>query len=149
MSDCEEDAIARERITSRRRDVAVIGLRDRSGRLLLIRTTRLPSWWQPVGGGIDANESNPMETVIRKAAEEIGVDLSRSAIRFVLEAPYDFGVGSVFFFESTYRGEPASLRIDRSQIVEHRWIPLGVAEELPMFPATQRFIDRLLREQTN
>ncbi len=34
-----------------KRDVAVVGLRDAEGDVLLMRTHTLPDLWQPVGGG--------------------------------------------------------------------------------------------------
>ena len=43
--------VERERAKHPKRIVAVVFLYDRNGRVLLVRTKRLPTQWQPIGGG--------------------------------------------------------------------------------------------------
>jgi len=75
--------VERERRLNGGRDVAVVGLRDPEGRVLMVQTRRFPSRWQPIGGGIDPGDSGPVATLVRELGEEAGLELGADAFRQV------------------------------------------------------------------
>lgn len=127
----------------KKRDVAGVGIRDSIGRILLIRTHRLPEHWQPVGGGIEEGET-PIEAALREVYEEIGIQLRAEQIKLSLKAPYDFGEGTVYFFETTLHSSLPEFVFKENEIAEHRWFEIAQAQELPAFPATKTFLDSLV-----
>ncbi|HEX6754909.1 MAG TPA: NUDIX hydrolase [Mycobacteriales bacterium] len=134
--------VRREQTNNAQRNVAVVGLRNERGEVLMIETSRLPGSWQPVGGGVDPDDAGPEHAAVREAKEELDVDLALTDLEFVAKAPYDFGVGWVHFFEAVL---PSSvpLKFNEREILQHRWVPLSEARELPSFPATKRFLEML------
>lgn len=130
----------------RRRDVAVAALLDEEQRVLLVRTRRLPEYWQPVGGGVEPGDGgDPRNTATRELREELGLDLPEDALRPSLEARYDFGEGTVHFFVADLP-EAADLSVDNDEIVQMRCFDVSEATHLPVYPATKRFLEHLGRQ---
>ena len=130
----------------RHRDVAVAALVDGDRRVLLVRTRRLPEFWQPVGGGVEPDDGGePRNAATRELREELGLDLPRDALRPSLETPYDFGQGTVHFFVADLP-EAADLAVDNREILELRCFEMSEAVQLPAYPATKRFLEHLGRE---
>ncbi|GAA1014369.1 hypothetical protein Aple_079670 [Acrocarpospora pleiomorpha] len=132
--------VMRERKINANRNVAVVALRDEDGRVLMIRTSRLPSRWQPIGGGMNPDESSPVDTLRREVREEAGIDLLPQDLRPIVEAPYDFGEGTVYFFEAEIGDRKSKIRLAENEITEHRWVTVDEARRLPVFPATEKFL---------
>ena len=130
-----------------KRNVAVIGLRNNSRKILLVRTRKLPDAWQPVGGGIKAVDTSAEGAVIREVKEEIGIDINPSSLNLKLTVPYDFGEGNIYFFEATLQ-QGLQLSVDSTEILECRWFNLREAELLPAFPATKQFLKLLATENS-
>jgi 8-oxo-dGTP pyrophosphatase MutT (NUDIX family) len=135
--------VRREQIVNGSRNVAVVGLRDPQGRLLMVRTRRLPERWQPIGGGMEPADASPVETLIRELKEEADADFAEDDFRPVIEARYDFGNGKVHFFEAKIDPRHQTLHFNPHEIVEHRWFTVSEARHLPVFPATRRFLSAI------
>jgi 8-oxo-dGTP diphosphatase len=140
--DKSDPNVAREMQKNATRNVAVVGVFDSDGRILLVRTKRLPSKWQPIGGGMKPYDQTPLETVKRELREEIGLDLPDEAFELQLTTNYDFGEGKVYFY-TTNLPAGASLNFDASELEEWKWVPWEAVQSLEMFPATQSFIAHL------
>jgi 8-oxo-dGTP pyrophosphatase MutT (NUDIX family) len=87
-----------------------------------IGSSRLPEYWQPVGGGVEPGDRSIRDAVARERREELKLELAHEALRFEISTPYDFGQGRVH---------------------QRHWFELPAALELPAFPATQRFLRHL------
>ncbi len=119
-------------------------MRDSQNRVLLVRTAKLPGRWQPAGGGIEEGES-PTEAAIREILEETNISLVKSKLQLVAEIPYDFGVGTIYFFQYKL---PESLTLSnlsfsKKEIIDHEWFYLEQTKSLPLFDATSKFLDIL------
>ncbi|MFJ8811634.1 NUDIX hydrolase [Amycolatopsis thermoflava] len=143
--DLNEKGVARERKEHGRRNVAVVGLRNADDQILMIRTNRLPSRWQPIGGGVESSDKSPADALIREVFEELSISLDPSDLKAVLQAPYDFGEGTVFFYEAFFDPRVHRIKIDTEEIAESRWFDLSEAMRLPVFPATKTFLKILSR----
>jgi len=130
-----------------KRDVAVVALRDKDGRVFLVRTHRLKDWWQPVGGGVDPEDASPLMAAARETKEELGVTLDPAKLHLVITAPYDFGEGTVYFFEVFVDAESLAMTIDAKEIIDNRWFALDECLALPTFDATGQFLKRLNDER--
>ncbi len=116
--------------------MAVAALLDDDDRVLLVRTRRLPGYWQPVGGGVEPGDRSFLDAATRELREELGLDLAREALRFELRTPYDFGQGEVQFFSARLpRPRVHELAPNQDEIEELCWSPLAAALELPGNPA--------------
>ncbi len=62
MSNSSDLNAIREATKNPIRNVAVAGLLDEQGNILLVRTKRLPNHWQPIGGGIRPCDGSPAHT---------------------------------------------------------------------------------------
>jgi 8-oxo-dGTP pyrophosphatase MutT (NUDIX family) len=134
--------IERERSKNPKRTAAVALLFDEDGKVLLVRTKRLPNEWQPIGGGVKAYDLSPSHTVAREILEETGLHFHPDDFVHIMDAPYDFGDGTVYFFKVAFP-KGATLIMDESELEEWRWISLSSARSLPMFPATSKCLDYL------
>jgi 8-oxo-dGTP pyrophosphatase MutT (NUDIX family) len=123
-----------------RRDVAVVGLRDEEGNVLLMRSHKLPELWQPIGGGIDREDASPAAAAVRELQEELGLNIDPSALEEVLTTPYDFGEGTVYFFETRVYRDNLVLHVQTNEVVEHRWFSRQELNSLPAMPATQIYL---------
>jgi len=121
------------------RQVAVLLLINREYQVFLVRTKGLPNHWQPLGGGIDAEDASPEDAVLREVWEEARLDLSREDLVHLCDVPYDFGDGVIYSFAARL-GDAAPIIIDHAEIEEARWFALREAALLQMFPATSRIL---------
>ena len=126
------------------RNVAVVGLRDGEGNVLLMRSHKLPELWQPVGGGIDQEDVSPSAAAAREVREELGLFLNARDLKQVLTTPYDFGEGTVYFFETSVDRTNLELHIDPEEVRECAWFSLDKLESLPAMPATRKYLQYLL-----
>ena len=141
--DKNDPNVARESRVNPQRDVVILGLINFDNSILLVRTTRFPDHWQPIGGGMRESDKSPIDAVKRELKEESHIDLPLSKIQFEIETKYDFGKGKVYFY--TARLQPdVVLKFDKSEINEWRWFKIKDALSLKMFPATRKFIEHLL-----
>jgi 8-oxo-dGTP pyrophosphatase MutT (NUDIX family) len=126
-----------------RRDVAVVGLRDEEDRLLLVRTRRFPDRWQPIGGGIDSADASPIEALVREVEEEVSLTLREDDFTPIVQTRYDFGEGTVHFYEARIGRLASTISFNRREILGHRWVRLDQTDDLLVFPATQEFLKAL------
>ena len=143
MNPSEDPNIAKYKgIMPTKRDVAVVGLRDDHGKVLMARARSLPEWWHPLGGGIEPSDTSPQAAVCREVKEELGIDLNPQKLQFVLTAPYDFGEGTMYFYETPFdRSTP--ITVDQNEIVELQWLAPEEALALPLLPGAITFFKRL------
>lgn len=125
-----------------KRNVAMVGLIDESGRILLARTAKLPQSWHVIGGGIEPEDKTPKAAVIREVKEELGIDLDPNSLKFIITVPYDFGEGSIHHF-TTLLSKDIELHVDKNELVEHKWFSLDEAVKLPMYDALRTFLGEL------
>lgn len=125
-----------------KRNVAMVGLINEGGQILLTRTTKLPQSWHAIGGGIDPEDESPETAVVRELKEELDITLDPKELKFIITVPYDFGEGSIHYYSAPL-SKDAVLHVDENEIVEHRWFPLQEAKELPMYNALRTFLDEL------
>jgi 8-oxo-dGTP pyrophosphatase MutT (NUDIX family) len=137
----EDAVILRERRNNARRDVAIVGLRNERGDVLMIETRRLPGSWQPVGGGVDPEDTTPEQAAVREVKEELDLELAVDDLTFVMDAPYEFGEGTVHCFEATL--SPAACLQFNKEILRHQWLPVSEARKLPAFKATVQFLQAI------
>ena len=139
MSNCYKSDlnVVRERKENPTRYVVVVGLVDENQRILLIRSTRLPNQWQPVGGGIEPGDATPIDALVREVSEETSLGLTADDLEYEITADYDFGCGKVYCYSARIDSdEPVSF--SRREVVEHRWFSLEEALQVDSFPATKR-----------
>lgn len=138
-----DSSIAKEKKDNPIRNVSIIALRDKDDNILLVRTKRLPNYWQPIGGGIEKGES-PIETAVRELYDETKLLFNKDNFIKILEVPYDLGEGTIYCFDTNKIISNDILDIDMNQIEEYKWYTLKEAKQLPMFPATSSFISTLI-----
>lgn len=125
-------------------DAAVCALQA-AGRLLLVRTRRLPGYWQPPGGLIEEGDGSAASAAARELGEELGITVAVNSMRLVSVEPSDVNGGQVFFFAASIPpGE--EVRPAPGEILEHKWVSVDSADRLPMKPASTAFLRRLLAE---
>ena len=121
-----------------KRDVAVVGIRDSAGRVFLVRTHKLTEWWQPIGGGVDPEDITPQAAAIREVKEELGIEIELVDLKLIIETPYDFGEGTVYFYETKIDPE-TSFTIDPVEIVAVSR-PEDVARLKPLLATIKRCV---------
>jgi ADP-ribose pyrophosphatase YjhB (NUDIX family) len=136
-------SIEKEKKENPIRSVSIIALRDKDNKILLVRTKRLPNYWQPVGGGIEKGET-PIEAAVRELYDETKLLFEEKNFIKVMEVPYDLGEGTIYCFNTNIVISNEMLDIDMSQMEEYKWYTLNEAKQLPMFPATISFINYLI-----
>ena len=140
----DDEYVRRERREYPVRTVAVVVLVDTQERILLVRTTRLPNHWQPLGGGVKSSDASPEAAAMREVYEEFGIKLASSKVRKVCDTAYDFGVGTVHFFIAPAPRE-FNIKVNEVELAAWQWVPLQVALTLPMFPATEKCLQFLAK----
>jgi len=117
---------------------------DEYHRVLVVRPTRRPELWQPIGGRSEQVDRDPMATVIREAREEIGIRLDPSQLIKLETADRDVGKGKVHFWVKFIEsGLP--IDIAPAEILAWDWIPLDMLADLPMYTGTRAALERLRR----
>jgi len=129
-------------------EVAVAGLFDDANRVLLVRTRRLPGFWQPAGGRVQPEDPTPLDALTRELREELQLEMDREAFRPELVTSHDLGPGRVHFF-SAKLDDPDKIEADYQEIIEMRWFPLATALELRAFPATSKFLKALASRENH
>ena len=130
-----------------KREVAVVGLRDMEGNVFLVRTHKLTEWWQPVGGGVDPEDTSPVDTAVREAQEELGIFIDPSSLTLILVTPYDFGEGNVYFYEALVDRESLVMKIDEVEVIDHKWFSPQESLKLKAFPATVAFLQKVAQQK--
>ena len=143
--DKQDPNVARELRINPHRDVVVVGLIKNDNSVLLVRTTRFPDHWQPIGGGMRESDESLLDAVKREVKEESQIELPVSEIRFEIETEYDFGEGRVYFYTAKVLPD-VNPRFDTSEINDWRWFDIKDTRLLKMFPATKKFIEHLLHK---
>lgn len=123
-------------------DAVVVVIEAPDGRLLLIEragATSYPGFWNPVTGGFEAElDSTLIDTCVREAREEIGLDIkvvgklwtsTTSGAHFVLH-----------WFLADMRNPDQQPVPDPEEVGRWQWIqPARVAELTPAFEDTRRY----------
>jgi len=125
-----------------KRDVVIVALENSDLDILMVRTHRFPDKWQPVGGGVEPHDENPLAAIVREVKEEVGISLDVSALEHIITVPFDFGEGSVYCYQYPLK-DTSMIMVDKEEIAEVRWVKVGDALNLPMYPATESFIKTL------
>lgn len=128
-----------------KRNVAVLGFINDREEVLLVRTRKYPDYWQPFGGGIEEEDKDARAAIVREMYEEAGLRIDREAMREVVQTPFDFGEGAVFFFTTPFPSEQ-TMKINAEEIVETKWFPVKDTENIPAYPATKTFLGILRKE---
>ena len=124
------------------RNVSIIGLLNKDKEILLVRTSKLPNYWQPIGGGMEPFDESPLDTIKREVREEVNLILESDQIEELLRTSYDFGKGYIFFFVASYF-EMNKITFNKNEILEHKWISINEALNLEHLPATGFFLEFL------
>jgi 8-oxo-dGTP pyrophosphatase MutT (NUDIX family) len=127
-----------------KRNVAVLGFINDREEVLLVRTRRYPDYWQPIGGGIDKEDRDARATTVREVYEEAGLRIDRETMSEVVQTPFDFGEGIVFFFTAPFPNDQ-TMKTDEEEIAESKWFSIKDTENIPAYPATKTFLG-ILRE---
>lgn len=109
-------------------------------RILVVRTSRYPEVWQPIGGGIEDGET-PEDAALREVEEETGWVLRKEDLTLRLAVPMDAHPGTLTFFTATAPPSPPALGVD--EIIDFRWVSVNEARKLEAFPAARRFFEIL------
>lgn len=136
-----EENAERERHDNAFREVAVLVLKRADGTMLMMRTQRLPGSWQHIGGGVQAQDHTPRETLSREAKEELGLTLDPAQMEFLGDLPYDFGHGIIHCYTATTDESDPELDPDSDEVAEVKWVGVATALSLPTFPATRRLLE--------
>lgn len=112
--------------------------------LLLLTTPQRGGFWQPVTGGVDADEK--LEDAARREAQE------ETRLRFLgmprpIGEDFEFESRGIRFRESGFvmEADPASeVMIDPKEHVEYRWIEANDAIPLLRFPSNAAILRALL-----
>lgn len=116
-------------------DCSCVGL-VRNGRMLVVQTNDYPDRFQPVGGHVDAGETD-VDAAVREVSEETGWVLAPNELALTLLAPMDVGPGTLsFYLAAAPEGEPT---IDAAEIADYRWVDVDEISRLPAFPGARRF----------
>lgn len=138
------DELYLDSTTGADRWASFVFLVDEYHRVLVVRPTRRPELWQPIGGRSEQADRNPIATVIREAREEIGVHLDPSQLIELGIAERDVGKGKVHFWMKFLK---SALPIDITtiEILAWDWVPLHSLADLPMYAGTRIAVERLRR----
>ena len=126
-------------------DVVIGGLLS-EGRILLVRTRGLPDYWQPPGGKVQDGDSSTFAALRRELLEELGLQLKDGELPIFMTAPSDVSAGVIFFVVIRLNNQP-DLEVQRSEILECRWVRVAEALELPMKAATRQFMRSLIKAE--
>lgn len=116
---------------------------DRAGRLLILRPSYKPKWSIP-GGQMEPDGESPWEACRRETFEECGLRLERgrlAAVDFLRPRDDPERPGGVrFLFDCGAFDDPTlrSIRLQRSEILEHRFVALEEAYERLSGPLRRR-----------
>jgi 8-oxo-dGTP pyrophosphatase MutT (NUDIX family) len=131
------------RIRRKTQDAVFVALRDRNGRVLLVRGPRSYGLvWQFVGGKVETTDVNPTAAIVREVTEETGVRLHPSDLRLLGTAPFEFGGGTAYFFEALL-AENAKISCPQAEITESRWFYIADARRVRSWPSTRESLDLL------
>ena len=110
-------------------------------RLILLRTSYRRDWTAP-GGGIKSGE-RPIDTVLREAAEELGLHLRAQDLHLVevSEHYWENRHDKVYLFESQLAEMPL-IQIDNREIVEARSVTLAEAQALNVALPLRNYLRR-------
>jgi 8-oxo-dGTP pyrophosphatase MutT (NUDIX family) len=116
-------------------------IRDPDGRLLILKPTYKKGWTIP-GGQIDPDGESPWDACRREAHEECGLVVERArlaCVDFLTPMPSRPG-GVRFLFDcgTLSRAVLAEVRLQESEIEDHRLVELGEAIELLSGPLRRR-----------
>lgn len=132
-----------ESVTTSTREAVVAVLRQ-DGRVLVIRRgpqARMPGYWAPLSGTIEAGESQ-QEALVREVREEVGLRVTPQAK--VWECPSEDGVYVLHWWTAAVH-DPDALRPDPGEVSEARWVtPAEYALLDPTFRGDEPFFTDIL-----
>ena len=118
-------------------------IRDRRGRLLILKPTYKKGWTIP-GGQIEADGESPWEACRRETLEECGLEVTHGTLVCVdfLRPKTDRPGGVRFLFDcGTFSDEQlTALRVQGGEIERHRFVDDAEAEELLRGPIRRRVL---------
>jgi 8-oxo-dGTP pyrophosphatase MutT (NUDIX family) len=140
--DTSDPRVIQESRKNPKREVAVVGLMNSHGCILLVRTRKFPDHWQPIGGGVQPEDASPLDAVIRELKEEAGLTFVPPDFKLHLTTGYDFGEGHIYFYIASVP-ETTELTFDPEEIAEWKWFPIDSLDVVAAFPAAQSFFKSL------
>jgi 8-oxo-dGTP pyrophosphatase MutT (NUDIX family) len=115
---------------------------DDAHRVLVVRPTRRPELWQPIGGRSEHLDRDPMATVIREIREEVGVHLDPSQLIELGVMERDVGKGKAYFWIACVKSG-MTISIAAIEILAWDWMALDSLTDLPMYPGTRAMLESL------
>lgn len=109
---------------------------DSSGRLLIVKPTYKKGWSIP-GGQMEAGES-PWETACRETLEEVGLTVSAGRLIAVDFRPDEKGMRFLFNCGRMSKRVLKAIRLQESELEDHRFVSLDEAAELLRGPVSRR-----------
>ncbi len=116
---------------------------DPEGRLLLVKSRRRQAWEYPAGGS--SGRESPIDTCRREIGEEVGLHPARYRLIGVDFFHRNTPNGNLFFtFVAVVTHEQAAtVKLQKLEIMEHRWVTRAEAIELVM-PRIRLRLEELL-----
>jgi 8-oxo-dGTP diphosphatase len=122
---------------------AVVAVVQRAERVLVIQRgplARLPGYWAPLSGKVEASETQE-EALVREVQEEVGLRVSPSAK--VWESQTDDGRFRLHWW--TAEAEPGEIVRQPGEVSDVRWVtPQEFSRLEPTFAGDRTFFDRVL-----
>jgi 8-oxo-dGTP pyrophosphatase MutT (NUDIX family) len=115
---------------------------DENSRILLIRPSRRPDLWQPVGGRAEQLDQDPVATVIRETREEVGVHLHPSQLSELTVEDRDVGEGLTYFWVARVRSAAIGT-VAYPEILEWRWMSINDISGLATYAGTRSALQLL------
>ena len=116
-------------------------IRDRRGRLLILKPTYKSGWMIP-GGVMEADGETPWQACRREVFEECGLQIGSSRLACVdFRPPRPGRPGGVrFLFDCGAVDDQlvAGIRVQADEVSEHRFVPVGEALRLLRKPLRRR-----------
>ncbi|MEL4359148.1 MULTISPECIES: NUDIX hydrolase [unclassified Luteococcus] len=114
-------------------------LLDGQGKLLIVKPTYKSGWSIP-GGQMQSDGESPWEACQREVFEETALRIRRGRLVVIDTRPHEgrqLGLRFLFHCGTVAPADAARIRIDRHEIGEYRFAPVGEALEL-LRPAISR-----------
>lgn len=129
-----------------KREVVGVGVRDKDGNILLVRTRKLSDWWQPIACEVSTEDTLTIDAARQLVERQLGIMLDKNELQLRLTIAYDFCEGTIYAYEVVVDRPSLQIKIDGHTIAEHGWFSLHESLELQTFPSTATFLQKLSDE---
>lgn len=123
---------------------------DDDRRIMLVKPTYKPGWEIP-GGYVEPGES-PRQACIREINEELSIRPTIGALLVIDWAPHpEQGDKLLFIFDGGHldEGQLAAIRLQESELSEHRYVAANSITELAIPRLTRRLTQALLAQASD